>query len=52
MRNNQVRCSQCKEWKDAEFVEFLDISEDIQGYDLMKFRCPKCKTVQESHVTR
>ena len=23
-------------------VEFLDISEDIQGRDLLTFKCPEC----------
>jgi len=44
-----VRCSTCKEDFDEQKVEFLNIEEDIQGRDIMTFKCPKCQTKQRSH---
>lgn len=44
----QVHCKKCDYWMDERTVEFLNIEEDIQGRDLMTFRCPDCKTVQKS----
>ncbi len=40
-----VTCPTCGEF-DEEKVEFVGISEDMQGRDRMTFVCPKCgKTV-------
>jgi len=50
MRKSFVTCPECKERSDSEKVEFLDISEDFQGYDVMKFKCPHCGKEVESHV--
>jgi len=36
------------EFIDEVDVEFVDISEDIQGRDLLKFKCPLCGEVHES----
>jgi len=44
----KVYCTECKEWHDEKKVEFLDIEEDIQGADVMTFRCPDCGTRQKS----
>lgn len=52
MRNFQVRCKHCNKWVDVDETEFIDISEDFQGYDLMKFKHKKCGTVSESRVTK
>ncbi len=37
-------------WVSSESVEFLDIQEDIQGRDVMTFRCPKCGAEHNSYV--
>lgn len=50
MRKTFVTCPLCKERFDSEKVEFIDISEDFQGYDLMKFKCPDCNKEVESNV--
>ena len=34
---------------DEKTVEFLDISEDIQGRDLITFVCPECKKEHRSY---
>lgn len=47
-----VTCIDCKERFATDKVEFLDISEDFQGHDLMTFVCPKCETEQESYIKR
>ena len=49
---NRVYCSECKEWYETEEVEFIDISEDFSGRDLMTFKCKECNTEQESNVYR
>lgn len=48
-RKVTVYCNTCKEWINEETTGFLDIAEDIQGRDLMSFRCPKCKEVSTSY---
>ena len=30
-------------------VEFVDIREDIMGYDVLTFTCPECGEVHESY---
>ena len=35
-----VYCSGCKELHNVNDVEFLDISEGMQGEDRMTFTCP------------
>jgi hypothetical protein len=37
-------------YHDADDVEFLDISEDIQGRDIMTFTCPVCGETHSSFV--
>jgi len=48
-RKVQVRCSKCDAWIEEELVEFRNIEEDMQGKDILTFKCPECKTVQKSH---
>ena len=48
----QVICTNCKTYFDEEKVEFIDILEDIQKRDLLKFKCPKCKIVNTSYRFR
>ena len=43
-----VHCKKCPQWIDEEKVEFISIEEDIQGHDVLTFRCPDCHTVQKS----
>lgn len=50
MRKSYVTCPECKEQSDTEKVEFLDISSDFFGRDVMKFKCPKCKKDVEAVV--
>jgi uncharacterized protein (UPF0212 family) len=45
-----VTCPKCKERFDAAKVKFLNIEEDFQGYDVMTFECPKCKTEEKAYV--
>ena len=49
---NYVLCRECKEEHTNDEVECIDISEDIQGRDLIQFRCPVTKTITESFVYR
>jgi len=44
----RVYCERCKAWHDEDKVTFVNITEDIQGQDLMTFTCPSCKTQQVS----
>ncbi len=44
----QVNCSKCHLWLDEKEVIFMNIEEDIQGADILTFKCPKCKTEQKS----
>lgn len=37
----QVHCSNCG-WINEKETEFLDISEDIQGADILTFKCLTC----------
>ena len=41
-------CSKCREWIDESTIEFVDISEDFEGVDILTFICPTCKTEQSS----
>jgi RNase P subunit RPR2 len=43
-------CKNCNEWVNEKDTEFLDISEDFYGYDLITFICNRCKTKQRSNV--
>ena len=43
-----VMCLRCHKKFEEEKVEFLGISEDEFGRDRMQFRCPACRTEQES----
>jgi len=38
-----VKCPKCLIYYDEEKVKFINIEEDIIGYDVMTFVCPKCK---------
>lgn len=35
-----VQCKECGEQHDTEEVKFVNIEEDIQGYDVLTFVCP------------
>ena len=35
-----VNCSECGERHEPDEVEFVNIEEDIQGWDLLTFVCP------------
>ena len=50
MRETIVNCPECKAESDSNKVEFVDISEDVMGRDLMEFVCPKCKKTVKSNV--
>lgn len=45
-----VQCRECGERHNTEDVKFLDIEEDIQGYDVMTFVCPVTGNNTKSHV--
>lgn len=45
-----VVCKACGENHETSDVEFLNVEEDIQGRDVMEFKCPKTDTVQQSWV--
>ena len=47
-----VHCTECKARKDALKVEFVNIEEDIQGRDLMTFKCEDCGTTQKAHPVK
>ena len=49
-RTNEVYCSKCKGWYTEREVQFINIEEDMEGRDVMTFRCPKCNTEQCSLV--
>ena len=38
-----VACSKCGNQYDEEKVESINIEEDIQGRNVLTFRCPICK---------
>ena len=44
----QVFCGPCQTYFDETKVEFIDIEEDIQGHDVMTFKCPVCKKERRS----
>lgn len=46
----QVFCAVCEEWidEDSPEVDFLDISEGMQGEDIMTFVHTECGTRNES----
>jgi len=44
-----VHCGECQERKDALKVEFVDIEEDIQGRDILTFKCHDCETQQRAY---
>lgn len=45
----EVICD-CGENHSTEEVEFLNVEEDIQGRDILTFRCPKTEEVVQSPV--
>lgn len=44
----KVYCIFCKAYFDEKKVEFLNIEEDIQGRDVLTFRCPGCGRTSKS----
>lgn len=44
-----VFCSDCHKWIPEQKTEFIDISEDPCGKDILTFKCPHCKKQQQSH---
>jgi len=42
-----VICRNCGTVKEVD-TEFINIEEDIQGADVLTFKCPTCNTVQKS----
>ena len=45
-----VACPTCQVEYKSNKVEFLNIEEDMQGRDLMTFRCPQCKEAVKSFI--
>jgi len=45
-----VTCQQATEYLETEEVEFLNIEEDMQGRDVMTFKCPLCGEIHKSLV--
>ncbi len=43
-----VTCTSCGRIPEDE-VEFRNIEEDMQGKDVLTFKCPKCGEVRSSH---
>jgi Zn finger protein HypA/HybF involved in hydrogenase expression len=44
-----VYCTNCKEDIDERKTTFVNIEEDFQGWDVLTFICPKCKTTQSAY---
>ena len=44
-----VYCGKCDDWMAEGDTKFESIQEDFQGRDLLTFKCPSCKTSQESY---
>ncbi len=45
-----VRCPKCKDEFQSHEVTALDVHEDFEGRDVIKFECPNCKEEVESLV--
>jgi hypothetical protein len=45
-----VVCPRCKEQYKVIEVPFVDISSDIQGFDVLTFLCPNCEVAVEALV--
>jgi hypothetical protein len=45
-----VVCKACGNEHETRDVEFLNVEEDIQGRDVIEFKCPETGTVQKSYV--
>lgn len=43
-----LTCS--KEFAPLDKVKFVNIEEDMQGKDVLTFKCPRCGEQHESHV--
>jgi hypothetical protein len=43
----KVLCSSCG-WIEENKTEFLNIEEDMQGRDVITFRCPGCEQIHKS----
>jgi len=50
MRLIKVYCAACREWYFEKDVKVLDIEEDIQGRDHLKFICPKEHKAQSPRI--
>ena len=37
-----VRCPDCKHEYDEDYVDFINIEEDMEGRDILTFHCPLC----------
>lgn len=46
----KVHCSKCHKFVDEDLVQFINIEEDIQGFDIETFICPYCRTEQKSKI--
>ncbi len=45
-----VACPLCKDTYQSGEVEIIDVREDFEGRDVVKFVCPDCKKEVESFV--
>ena len=45
-----VYCKHCQESKEVGRFKPINIEEDIQGMDIVTFKCPDCKTTQKSYI--
>lgn len=48
VRPIKVMTSCTEQWIDETIVEFLNIEEDIQGRDILTFKCPLCHETHRS----
>lgn len=49
-RNFTVICSECSEEHSTTEVQLLNVEEDMQGQDIMYFKCPVTNTETKSLV--
>lgn len=45
----KVTCPTCKNMFNEDAVEFINIEEDIQGRDLLTFKCPVCNEPKKAY---
>ena len=48
--NTKIMLPCIHEWINTGEVTFLDCSEDFEGRDVLKYRCPECGEIHESVV--